>query len=585
MKILLTDLKLNLTIKIAFCISLLLLTFILNAQSTLNKISDGWTIFKPSKNSFIVYVSSSEGDDATGIIYTIKDVGDDPFSPKIHSNLKPFKTFKAAFEKTRNNHPDWILVKRGDSFFENIRVKNGKSLLEPFLIAAYGNNKSNPIFNTADKTALQVCCRSTSNIAIQGLDFYAHTRDPKTSFYISPDGGSGFNIYVAENYTIKNILLEGNRFKFYGGSGIQGPGKFINIVLRRNSFLDSYSTTSHSQGLYAANVTMKLEENIFDHNGWLKQADKDIGTKQGAATIFNHNIYFANSNNVEIVNNVFLRSSSIHNKFTANKGKNSSTNIIIKNNLYVDGEMGISAGGNATDAYRFKDFEINNNVMLNIGRSRPTGRTLGWGMEIQDWDGGIISNNYFLNQENPFVNNVFGLKISGTNRGVQVENNKFYNLMNGHALVLKNESDEKSISITNNKFQFKQNSDFIIKYENDLKSYLFENNQYFHKAGKCQTFESDITLDSLYLKILKFFMECESTSFNKWLNLTDERENQWGKSFNGKLKTIETYQKLMNKEPSIDAFIKEFRNLSMKNWNENYTAKAINEYFKTGRSF
>lgn len=573
------SISINSSIVNVFILILAMNSTLSKTAELLDRTNDGWTIFQPSKNTNIVYVSSSDGNDDTGDIYTIKDIGDDPFVPRSNFSLKPFKTFKAAFEKTRNNHPDWILVKRGDSFFESIRVRNGKNLLEPFLIAAYGTNESNPIFNTADKTALQVCCRSTSNIAIQGLDFYAHTRDPKTSFYISPDGGSGFNVYVSEDHTTKNILLEGNRFKFYGGSGIQGPGKFINIVLRRNSFLDSYSTTSHSQGLYAENVTMKLEENIFDHNGWLKQADKDIGKKQGAATIFNHNIYFANSNNVEIVNNVFLRSSSIQNKFTANKGKHSSTNIIIKNNLYLDGEIGISAGGNKTGAYRFKDYKIIDNVMLNIGRSQPTGRTLGWGLDITDWDGGIVKNNYFLNQNSPKVDNTFGIHISGTSQDITIGENIFNNLFNANALVLASNGNNKNITVNNNQFLFEESGGEIINLKEDLSGYSFKGNQYFHDAGRTKIYATNTIKHNFWKSFLPYF---EDDNFKDWVSLTKENSSQWAKPNIKEQRTIETYLKSINKQPSIDNFISNVRKMSFRNWDSDFTAKQVNSYIKFG---
>jgi hypothetical protein len=203
-----------------------------------------------------------------------------------------------------------------------------------------------------------MCCHTDSNIAFQGVDFYGHTRDPKYPTYIYPKGDVGINIYVNEGYFINNVLFEGNRFKFYKGNVIQGRVEFSNIILWRNSFFDNYSTTSHSSGLCTANVNLKLEENIFDYNGWLKQANKDTGKEQGAATIFNHNTYFNNTKNMKFKNNFFIRRSSIHNKSTANKGRHSSTNILIKNNLCVDGEIGISAGGNKAGPYRFKNYQI-----------------------------------------------------------------------------------------------------------------------------------------------------------------------------------------------------------------------------------
>jgi hypothetical protein len=557
-------------------LAMLMLTF--SAHAALPTTSEGWTIFTPSDDSLIVYVSQN-GNDETAKTYTKKELGNLPFTPPDNMTLLSFKTFKAAFEKTRKNRPDWILVKRGDTFFESINVRNGKSLTEPFLVAAYGVKKSNPIFNTGDKIALRTSHKSFKFIAVQGLDFYAHSRIPNSTYYISPKGSYGLGVYIADNHLGNGLLIEGNRFNFYTNNVVQGPGTLKNIVIRRNSFFDSYSTTNHSQGLYAANVSLKLEENIFDHNGWLVQADKENRKEQGAATMFNHNTYFADTNNIEFINNIFIRSASIHNKWTANKGTHSSSDIIIKNNLYIDGEIGISAGGNKAGAYRFKNYQITGNVMLNIGHSQPTGRTLGWGLDIKDWDGGIVKNNYFLNQVNPQVTNTYGINISGTTKNVEIENNKFDNLLSANAIVLGAGGSKENIAINNNQFSFKENGDALIRVEQDLAGYSFINNQYFHEAGHQKTFVDKTSIVSFWQTL---FPPPKNTNFFEWITLTKERESQWYKSNTLERRTIVTYQKSIYKKATVNAFIQEMRNMTMMNWDSQYTAESINNYIKLG---
>ncbi len=570
--------------KYVFIIIVPLLIFsIFNVQASLPKTPEGWSIFTPSEESLIVYVSNN-GNDDTAKAYTPKELGTSPLTPPQHITLRPFKTFKAAFKKTRKNKPDWILIKRGDSFFESINVKNGKSLTEPFLVAAYGEKIKNPIFNTGANNALQICCHSSENIAIQGLDFYAHTRDPKSHSYLSPDGDVGINIYVSENNIIKNILFEGNRFKFYKGNVIQGLGEFKNVIFRRNSFLDNYATDSHSAGLYTANVSLTLEENIFDHNGWLQRASKNIDSTKGAATIYNHNTYFANAKYVKFIRNIFIRSSSIHNKWTANEGIHSSSNVIIKNNLYIDGEIGISAGGNKTGAFRFKNYQITDNVMLNIGRSQPTNRTLGWGLEINDWDGGIVKNNYFLNQVSPQVNNTYGINISGTTKNITIENNTFNNLHNANAIILSAKGVKQNNLITNNKLSFNKNGGALIKVEKDLTGYTFKNNQYYHEAGKHKIFAETTTKPAFLDRIMDIFtpISHNDTNLTTWLNLTNESDKQWLNDSKIEQRTIESYQLSLNKKASIDAFIKEIRNISIMTWDKRYSTEHINKYIKQG---
>lgn len=94
---------------------------------------EGWTRFSPSADSRIIYVSDSDGDDATGKVYGQSDraVSADPRNPS--RDIKPFKTFSAAFKHTRDGYPDWILLKRGDTFYGSVATRNGRSDNEPFL--------------------------------------------------------------------------------------------------------------------------------------------------------------------------------------------------------------------------------------------------------------------------------------------------------------------------------------------------------------------------------------------------------------------------------------------------------------------
>ena len=550
------------------------------------KNKDGWTILSPSVDSRIIYVSSSLGNDKTGEVYNLVEIGNKPKEPIDLARIKPFKTFKAAYTHTRKNNADWILIKRGDNFYENITVKNGKSATEPYVISTYGKSKSNPTFNTGTKRAMSLCCHSLSNIIIQGLSFYAHTRNPNTKDYISSDGSVGFSIYINEGQELNNVLIEGNTFRFYTGNTIQGKGTFHNFVLRRNLLLDSYSTTGHSAGLYAHNVSLILEENIFDHNGWLKQANKEFGVaaSQGAATMFNHNTYFSDSKKVRFLNNIFIRSSSMHNKWTANKGEHSSGDVVIKNNLYIDGEIGISAGGNKLGDYRFKDYVITDNVMLNIGKSMPTNRGLSWGIEVKDWDSGVIKNNYFLNQTSNEIRNTYGIHVSNSAKDIDIINNHFQNLTNGYALVFDNIHKKENISINENLFNLNENSREIIKFKgvhSDLSNYKFNNNKYFHQSGKNKTLRLiDNSKKPFWSNILS--VKKDDSSFSYWTSLTNEDNPQWINTASKTPRTIESYLHSIGKEATMASFIHEIRQMSMTNWDDRFTAETINKYIKAG---
>ena len=319
-------------------------------------IENGWTVIEPAVDSQIYYVSSSSGDDNnTGL-----------------SPSQALQSIAAAYTLTRENYSDWILIKRGDTFFESLDIRYGRSRTEPFVVATYGSNLDRPILKTGSNNGINFV-DYFKHVLITGISFYAHTRNPDSPDYVSDEGGQGFYFFRAfEDYPGHSVLLEDCVFDFYRNNVVQGGTTPTDIVLRRNIITNNYSTSSHSQGLYIAGVdSLVLEENIFDHNGWLIQAIPPFENDQsdGQATFFNHNTYFGDVSNITFKENVFLRASSMNNKFTANNGPASSHNFTIDNNLYVDGEIGIGIGGNDdVYPYRFQNINITNNVMLNIGR-------------------------------------------------------------------------------------------------------------------------------------------------------------------------------------------------------------------------
>ena len=169
---------------------------------------------------------------------------------------------------------------------------------------------------------------------------------------------------------------------------------------------------------------------------------KQVGTgnekDEGQGNMFNHNTYFAKSFNSKFIRNIFLRSSSIQNKWTASSDSDSNIDSIkshdlwMEDNVYVGGEIGISAGGN-TDydtGPRWKDITIINNVMLAIGRDQPTNRTLGWNIDATDWDGGLICGNYILHNDNSMVTNLYGIRLDGhSNDVVTIAENTIHGLI------------------------------------------------------------------------------------------------------------------------------------------------------------
>ncbi|HEC58026.1 hypothetical protein LCGC14_0480240 [marine sediment metagenome] len=419
---------------------------------------NGWSIITPSVDSRMIYVSSSDGDDSKAKAYFSKDIPDPRYPP---ASVVAFKTISEALKLQRDGYPDWVLLKKGDEWQldKTIYLRSGRSTKAPLVITSYGNSIQRPLINSGLETSIYLL-KSRSFIAITGVEFYANYRDPdSTSFagWSSIGAANAFVSVTGDTKEVESILLEDNVFKFYSiGVVLTGKSRHKHITVRRNQFLNSYSTTGHSQGMFADNGSILIEENLLDHNGWYQQNYGTLNTTaQGQATYFNHNAYLADMLDTVIINNIFSHSSSIGIKL-ATYGNNSeskneviSKNIIVDNNLFIEGEVGISAGGNTdyNNGYRWKNMTITNNVLLNIGKSQPTRRTLAWYIEADDWDGGVISGNYLLCNNNSDVKNVLGVYVKGLGRNISVQDNILYGLKGSNERMIFTSTNENQTDI------------------------------------------------------------------------------------------------------------------------------------------
>jgi hypothetical protein len=518
------------------------------------ELDHGWTVFEPDTDTRIIYVSSSDGNDSYN--------GLSPAQPK--------KSIDSAFSLTRTDYADWILLKRGDTWNGNLPVRNGRSGSAPFLVSSYGASTVRPLLKTGSAGGINVCCKDYHFIAVLGISFYAHTRDINSAEFTSQDGGTGFNFYVGDTYTGEGVLIEDCQFRFYKNNVVQGPGTIRNIVIRRNLILDDYSHDSHSQGMYTKNVSLLLEENIFDHNGWFKQ-QIDAGSEKdsGQATMYNHNTYFCNSLGVTFRGNMFLRPSSMGNKWTANDGIASARDITIDNNLYVDGEIGIGIGGNETvPPHRFKNVTISNNVILDIGLSRPTNRTLGWCLDINDWDIGTVSRNLFLHQQSPDVRNVYAIHLDGETRDVTIQDNIVYGIRtNSELLILTDGATKENISVKDNQFQCPDEQTTLVESNGSLSNYTFTNNSYFSGRAANEWFRVGGT----------------RTDFAGWVSASNETgASAQEAAYPDPNRHITTFQAHLGKTATIQAFIDEVRKQSKFNWRREYTADSVNTWIREG---
>ena len=547
---------------------------------------EGWSIVRPAAESRLIYVSASEGDDETGRPYKSGDeaVGADPTRPV--GDIRPYATLAAAMEQARDRMPDWVMLKRGDTWRDaSISPRDGRSRGEPSVICSYGTAPERPVILGRNGGVRFGSPHSGRQHAVlMDLVLYCSFLDPE-----APDYGVDtaekvtrgmakmiIGVRSGKGQAARNILIENCRVRF-GGFSLQAWGGMTNLVLRRNVVLDKYPPAGHTMGMWGAYASVLLEECIFDHNGWLLQNVPKNAGKPGRANPLSHNTYCTGMYNTIFRDNMFLRAASIGNKFTANLGSGSVREVLVDNNLYVDGEIGVSMGGNRSAPLRWVDCRITNNVMTDLGRSRPTGRRLAWYAGAQDWDGGTIAGNLFLHQPREEIRNVRGLLLRGSEepaeeavymRNVTVRDNLFHGLKNGRAAIqIQGNHRLRNVTVADNLLQFPGLPSPLVKADGLKGGITFRGNTYWSGAEPDQWFSSGD----------------ESLTFDEWVNRSGEEDARREKvEFPDPDRCIETYMKSLGMEPTIDAFVAAARAQSKRTWRPEFTAKAVNDYIRAG---
>jgi hypothetical protein len=546
---------------------------ILAESLNLPKDTSGWTIFTPSSDTRIMYVSAA-GDDSTGEVYssTSPVVGSNPFNPV--DPVSTFRTYAAAFANTRQGYPDWVLFKRGETFYDTVgsNVRSGRSTTEPFLVGAYGESGLSPKLKIGSSKGLSIRKVSSSTpgvyeyIAIQGVRFYAHTRNPDDPEYEGYNGDVGLEIHAhGTGNVIRNLLIEGCAFMYSTNNVIQASGGAIQLSdldIRRNRFLNTYASGGHAQGLYAYFVNeMLLEENVFDHNGWLVPS-YDGTADGGQATMFNHNTYFCSVNNTTLRNNVFMQPSSMNNKFTSDT---KSENITINNNLYIDGELGIGIGTNYLDnEFRFISPIISNNVFEGIGRTDPTRRGVAWGLQIAGWDGGEVFKNIILNQ-GVSAGNSFSISIEDQCRNMDIYSNLFFTpQFSDKGIQFKFAGTSSANTIRDNYIEMPGNGVDLARGEVALSGFTFSNNNYYDSVSP------------------QFTVQNTSYTMAQWQSGFETSAQFIKKSFQDATRSIATYQQSIGKNATVEAFISAVREQGRFNWDTKYTASTVNNWLRAG---
>ena len=532
--------------------------------------AEGWTVLDPANATYVAYVAA-DGDDSLGVVYApdAPELARGPQDPGRH--VRPFRTVAAAVANFDEGTAAWVLLHRGDTLYEGLRPISGESPGRPFVFASYGPAQAPPeVWTEAGTIAVNRCCEGLRHFWAIGLSFYAYTRNPADgAHFAGADGAEGIRLIGLDGHPVDDVLFEGNRFRFYTSNSISGAGAdHRRLRFRRNVFADNYSTVSHSQGLFVGGARgILLEDNVFDHNGWLVRADAAAGldSAAGAATIFNHDTYFATVDSARFVGNSFHRPSSIGTKWTANDGERSSVGVEVRDNLYHDCEVGISIGGNVGGPYRFGDAVVAGNVVVDLGRSRPTDRDLGWGITIRDWDGGRCDSNLIVSTTNDTVTNGLGIAVDQTARDVGVRANTVAGLGSAYGIQFA-DLDADGVTVSDNALIQDAGHPGFVNADEVPAGVTFARNWYAAPADEATARLGDRTVP-----------------VDEWLAATGETDARTDPPpFTDPTRSLDRYIAEALGLPSREAFYARLREFSRFDWDERYGARAINAYLRDG---
>ncbi len=568
---------------------------------------EGWTILAPSNDIRLIYVSSTDGDDETAVVYppASPEVGDDPFLPA--GDVRPYARIEAALEQARAGHGDWVLLRRGDSWDNQaMQLPDGRSTEAPFVLGAYGAADERPVLRGNSRLRVGHHRGGAKHVVITGVEIYDSRKDPDSPDHAVVAGenmnASGMFFAVGRGNAFRNVLVEDCLLRYahvsfinYDKRGRQAETPISDVVIRRSLILDMYRPIGHTVGIWANDASFLLEECILDHNGWLHYRTRENreANKPGIAFGLSHNTYVCNVYNTVFRGNMFLRGASQGNKWSALR-EHGVLDVLVDDNLYAANEIVGSAGGNGVGGHRFVNMAMINNVATHFGKAEGT--RLGYGISITDWDGGLFAGNLFRGPRFPQVGQNWAIRIASRQwhggwgggtaprdpddpsatpgkglRNVLVARNTFYDMDGGWAVVgtaARTDASEflENVTFAGNRLHMPGIDKVLIEMrEPELAKFDFSGNAY-HAGGETW-----------------FQVDGRRVDSEEWLRLSgEEGATAEPMEFPDPDRALLAYMEHLGYEPSLEAFYREVRRQSRRNWRPEFTAPVINSWLREG---
>lgn len=518
-------------------------------------IVNGWTQFTASSDTRIIYVSDTDGNDATAEFYAPGDseVGSNPFLPS--GTVQAYRTINAAKAALRNGFPDWILLKKGDTFTDQyfgLMNINGKNASEPILIGSYGVSNERPRILTGSNNLISFT-GAASHIAISGLYAEPHTRT-------GSDEPSAINIL---NAPFNSFLVEDCYFNLfcihlvvqdYSGSSSYSHSGF---TARRNTIVNGYQTGGGGGGVYMHHIeNILFEENLIDHNGW-------SATISGAdATGFSHNTYFQSScNNLTFKDNIVSRASAV--------GIGARCGGIVENNLALSNPRNLFVGSFDPSQINWPTEGVSGEVKHNV--------ILGARIEPYDPGNGItidrvrdveISENIVAHfTETGTYNTAIGLDHI---EDVTIRQNIVYRWGNNQtsgfdfATGLQFGTNKQGVMlIDSNDIQLENSQAYCVNTNGSFTNLTFRGNRYHNVVNAPDWFAAG--------------------NYTSWITASGETgSSQLDVAYPDPERNISTYLASIGESGGLEEFITLRKQLSKNNWDSRFTAMTVNDYIREG---
>lgn len=498
--------------------------------------STGYTSFTPSWDTRIVYVSSTVGHD-----------GNDGLSPQT-----PKRTITAGIELLRDRHPDWLLLRSGDVWHEPIVSLNqsGRSATERLLISSYDGNIRPTILTGASTGISLIGNTDQDHVAIVGLQLVAHRW---TGVGNAPAG-----IGVVRPGT--DLVIEDCRIENYGDSIIiQGnPGVRSSTSIRRNILVNPFKPGPWGGGtnVYTGEIDgVDIIENVMLHSP----------ANEARGRFVSHHIYLGENRpaNNRVIGNI------------AYYGGRTNFNIrsggLVEDNLSIGGAIGFGLGISYATA-PFTGMVSRNVVTEN--RDAQIGQPLGIGIYVFKAAQTLIEGNIISRStrgaapEAIHIDDLVSEVTISSNRAWRWTLPPWYQEARGIAI---RGVPAGPVYIFSNDFQGPGGT-IVADLFNDgpvpvAPLVQFWGNRYF----------SSRTGPNWFLR------NADLIDAPTWSTAQGEQGLFAGRvSYSDPDRSIATYNMLLGGEPSIDAFIAEVSKQSRFNWRSQYSAQAVNDYFRAG---